>query len=139
MHLLDLASIVRELQENLQLNDEQLAWVVGVEGRTIDRWHHNRNFPHGKNREALEALQDVVRRLDETFVDQEGARQWLKAPGRYLGQFTPREALLAHRIDRVIGALEGIASGVYIRCVDENVRVDRDTHQLLSRSEPRAS
>jgi len=114
MHLLDLAAIVRELQENLQLSDEELAWVVGVEGRTIDRWHHNRNSPHGKNREVLEALQDVVRRLDETFVDQEGGRQWLNAPSRYLAQLTPRDALLARRIDRVIGALEGIASGVYI-------------------------
>ena len=114
MHLLDLAAIVRALQEKLQLTDEQLAWVVGVEGRTINRWRHKRNFPHGKNREALEALQDVVRRLDESFVDREGSRQWLNTPSRYLGQFTPRDALLARRIDRVVGALEGIASGVYL-------------------------
>lgn len=114
MHLLDLAAIIRELQQSLRLSDEELAWVVGVEGRTIDRWHHNRSIPHGKNREALEALQDVVRRVEEAFVDQEGASQWLNTPSRYLGQLTPRDALLARRIDRVIGALEAIASGVYI-------------------------
>lgn len=114
MQLLDLAAIVHELQESLQLTDEEFAWVVDVEGRTVDRWHDNRNIPHGKNRAALEALQDVVRRLHDTFVDQEGAREWLNTPSRYLGELTPRDALLARRIDRVIGALEGIASGVYI-------------------------
>lgn len=114
MHLLDLAVIVRELQETLELSDEEFAWVVGVEGRTIDRWHKNQSIPHGKNREALEALQDVVRRLDETFVDRDGARQWFNTPSRYLGELTPRDAVLARRVDRVIGALEGIASGVYI-------------------------
>lgn len=114
MRLLDLASIVHELQENLQLNDDEFAWVVGVEERTIGRWHHNQSIPQGKNRELLEALQDVVRRLDETFVDPEGASQWLNTASRYLGDLTPRDALLARRVDRVIGALEGIASGVYI-------------------------
>lgn len=114
MRLLDLAAIVRELQETLQLSDEELAWVVGVEGRTIERWHHNQSIPHGKNREALEALQDVARRLDETFVDREGTQQWLNTPSRYLGELTPRDAVLARRLDRVIGALEGITSSVYI-------------------------
>lgn len=36
MRLLDLALIVRELQETLQMSDEELARVVGVAERTID-------------------------------------------------------------------------------------------------------
>jgi hypothetical protein len=114
MRLLDLAAVVWELQETLQLSDEEIAWVVGVEGRTIGRWRHNQSIPHGKNREVLEALQDLVRRLDEVFMDREGARQWLNTASRYLGELSPREALLARRVDRVIGALEGMTSGVYI-------------------------
>jgi hypothetical protein len=114
MQLIDLSTILRGVQEALQLNDEDLAWIVGVEGRTIDRWNANQSFPQGKNREILEALQDVVRRLRETFVDNEAAQEWLRSPSRYLGDLTPRDALLARRIDRVIGALEAIASGVYL-------------------------
>jgi hypothetical protein len=57
------------------------------------------------------ALRD---RLLQMFGTREAVRDWLGARSRYLGGFTPTEALKAGRLDRVRADLDGLASGVYL-------------------------
>ena len=44
----------------------------------------------------------------------EAVQEWLRASSRYLGGFTPEEALKAGRLDRVRADLDGLAAGVYL-------------------------
>jgi hypothetical protein len=52
--------------------------------------------------------------LSETFTAWEGARDWLASPSRYLGGFTPLEAIRAGRVDRARQALMALSAGVYL-------------------------
>ena len=57
---------------------------------------------------------DLRDRLLRMFGTPEAAQAWLRASSRYLGGFSPEEALKAGRLDRVRADLEGLAAGVYL-------------------------
>ena len=59
-------------------------------------------------------LMEFHRHLEAMFSDWSGARDWLRAPSRYLGGFTPLEAMRAGRLDRARAALLALSSGVYL-------------------------
>jgi uncharacterized protein (DUF2384 family) len=111
MRLIDLASRVSSAQQALGLSNEDLAFIVEVDNRTVQRWLSNENFPQGKHDARLTQLNDIVRRLAETFSSQEAAQRWMTTESRDLAGMRPIDVLRGRRPDRVIGALEAIASG----------------------------
>jgi uncharacterized protein (DUF2384 family) len=67
---------------------------------------------HG--RERLHALEALTKALLEVFGSDERVQDWLTTENAYLGLLTPKEALIAGRIDRVDAALEALKSGAWV-------------------------
>jgi uncharacterized protein (DUF2384 family) len=113
-NLFDLKTVVDGLERDLAIPAETLAAAVGVDRRTIERWRTNQSVPQGKTRERLGDLVALRDRLLEMMGSREAVNGWLHAASRYLGDFTPAEALKAGRIDRVAADLDGLAGGIYL-------------------------
>ena len=112
--ILNCRPLIEGLERVLGLSAETVARALDVDRRTVDRWRANRSVPQGKTRQHLAELVGLRDRLLAMFGTPEGAQEWLQARSRYLGGFTPEEALKAGRLDRVRADLEGLAAGVYL-------------------------
>jgi hypothetical protein len=98
----------------LQLTDGELAQAVGASPRSVARWRADQTYPQHEARRRLDALDALVRRLDESFKSPEGAALWLRAESGYFGGLRPLDALLRGRIDAVDAALEALDAGVFV-------------------------
>ena len=105
---------VRALQDDLGLSSVDLQVVLETTPRHIERWASDRAYPQTKARQRLAELMVFHRHLEAMFSDWSGARDWLSAPSRYLGGFTPLEAMRAGRVDRARAALMALSAGVYL-------------------------
>lgn len=114
MALLDTTPVVRETEETLGLSTRELAQVLKVHPRTVARWLDGDTPQRNHGRERLEQLTELSEALIALFGSRKEVQLWLGAENRYLGMLTPREALLAGRIDRVSAAAEALATGVFI-------------------------
>lgn len=112
--ILNCGPIIERLEQDLDLSTDVIARAVDVDRRTVDRWRANRSVPQGRTRERLAELVALRDRLLAITGSREAARVWLKASSRYLGGFTPEEALKTGRLDRVRADLDGLAAGVYL-------------------------
>ena len=113
-NLFDLKAVVDGLEQDLGVPADILAAAVGVDRRTVERWRSNQTVPQGKTRERLGELLALRDRLLEAMGTREAVHGWLYAASRYLGDFTPAEALKAGRIDRVAADLDGLVGGIYL-------------------------
>lgn len=109
-----LDELVDGLTNFLQITDTQLAQILDVSPRTVERWRGAATFPQHESRQRLEALEALVHRLDESFKTPDGARLWLLADSGYFGGLKPIDALLRGRIDAVDAALEALDSGIFV-------------------------
>lgn len=112
--VLDCGPLIEGLERDLGVPLETIALAVDVDRRTVERWRANQSVPQGKTRQRLAELVTLRDRLLEMFGTAQAARDWLDASSRYLGGFTPAEALKAGRLDRVRADLDGLAAGVYL-------------------------
>lgn len=112
--LLDCGSLIEGLEQDLGASIEMIARALDVDRRTVERWRANQSVPQGRTRRRLADLMALRERLLQTFGTREAVEDWLGAPSRYLGGFTPAEALKAGRLDRVRADLDGLAAGVYL-------------------------
>jgi hypothetical protein len=112
--ILNCGPIIERLERDLDLSIETIARALDVDRRTVERWRANQSVPQGKTRERLSELVALRDRLLAIAGTPEAAHTWLKAPSRYLGGFTPEEALKTGRLDRVRADLDGLAAGVYL-------------------------
>jgi uncharacterized protein (DUF2384 family) len=114
VNVLSCGPIIDELERDLGISPETIALAVDVNQRTVERWRANDSVPQGRTRERLADLVELRDMLLRMFGTAEAARDWLRAQSRYLGGFTPLEALRAGRIDRVRADLDGLAAGIYL-------------------------
>lgn len=112
--ILNCGPIIEGLERDLGISVETVARAVDVDRRTVERWRANQSVPQGRTRERLAELIGLRDRLLRMFGTPEMAQEWLRARSRYLGGFTPAEALKAGRLDRVRADLDGLAAGVYL-------------------------
>ena len=112
--VLDCGPLIEGLERDLGVSLETIALALDVDRRTVERWRANQSVPQGKTRQRLAELVALRDRLLGMFGTSETAREWLGARSRYLGGFTPAEALRAGRLDRVRADLDGLAAGVYL-------------------------
>ncbi len=110
--IVDLAPKIDELERDFQLSSDALATILGVNPRTVGRWHSG-TTPDKQALRRLDALWSLRARAWEMFSNREEIVQWLHAQSAYLGWLTPAEVLRAGRIDRVCADLDGLAGGVY--------------------------
>jgi uncharacterized protein (DUF2384 family) len=106
--------MVEGLKRDLGITIETIALALEVDRRTVERWRANQSVPQGKTRERLAELIDLRDQMLRLFGTADRAQDWLRARSRYLGEFTPEEALKTGRIDRVRADLDGLAAGVYL-------------------------
>jgi transcriptional regulator with XRE-family HTH domain len=106
--------LIERLEQQLGLSVETIASALGVDRRTVERWRANQSVPHGKTRARLAELVALGNRLQAMMGTSEAVQEWLRARSRYLGEFTPEEALKAGRLDRVSADLDGLAAGIYL-------------------------
>lgn len=111
---LDCGLLIEGLEQDLGVSPDVIALALEVDRRTVERWRANQSVPQGRTRQRLRELLALRDRLLEMFGTREAARDWLSARSRYLGEFTPAEALKAGRLDRVRADLDGLAGGVYL-------------------------
>ena len=102
---------LRQLQDDLGLDERGLALALGVDKRTLSRWISGDNYPQREARKRLQQLVNLHYALHLMWSDMDAARSWLHRPSPYLGQTEPIELVRAGRFDRVEAALEAIASG----------------------------
>jgi hypothetical protein len=114
LSILNCGPLIEGLERDLGVSLETIARAVDVDRRTVERWRANHSVPQGKTRERLGELVVLRDQLLRMFGSPEVAQEWLQASSRYLGGFTPEEALKAGRLDRVRADLEGLAAGVYL-------------------------
>lgn len=112
--VLNSGPIIEGLERDLGISAETIAVALDVDRRTVERWRANQSVPQGKTRERLGELVALRDELLRMFGTPEAAQEWLRASSRYLGGFTPHEALKAGRPDRLRADLEGLAAGVYL-------------------------
>ena len=112
--ILNCGPLIEGLERDLGISLDTIARVLDVDRRTVERWRANQRVPQGKTRERLAELINLRDRLLGMSGTDEAAQAWLQPSSRYLGGFTPEEALKAGRLDRVRADLEGLAAGVYL-------------------------
>ena len=112
--ILNCGPLIEALGQDLGMSSETIALALGVDRRTVERWRANQSVPQGKTRHRLGQLLALRDQLLQMFPSREVAQEWLGTSSRYLGGFTPEEALKAGRLDRVRADLDGLAAGVYL-------------------------
>jgi hypothetical protein len=112
--ILNCGPLIEGLERDLGISVETIALALNVDRRTVERWRANQSVPQGQTRQRLGELVEVRDQLLRMFGTPEAAQAWLRASSRYLGGFTPQEALKAGRLDRLRADLEGLAAGVYL-------------------------
>ena len=105
---------VRVLQSHLGLSAADLQMVLETSPKYIERWASDQAYPQTKARQRLAELMAFHDHLEVMFREWEGARDWLRAPSRYLAGLTPLEVIRAGRADRVREALMALSAGVYL-------------------------
>ncbi|MGI8857323.1 MAG: antitoxin Xre/MbcA/ParS toxin-binding domain-containing protein [Thermomicrobiales bacterium] len=105
---------VEQVQRILALSDDELAYILSASPRTLNRWRSSETYPQHEARERLATLVSLAERLAETFRTEEASHTWMRASHRYLGGFTPTEAIRAGRVDRVDAALGALDAGIFI-------------------------
>jgi hypothetical protein len=112
--VLDCGPLIERLEQDLGVSLDVIAPALDVDRRTVERWRANQSVPQGKTRQRLGELIALRDRLLRMFGTQEAVQDWLGTRSRYLGGFTPAEALKAGRLDRVRADLDGLAAGIYL-------------------------
>jgi uncharacterized protein (DUF2384 family) len=116
MAMLDITprQAIEQIQRSLALSDNELAHVLSSSLRTLNRWRSNMACPQHETRERLAILVALAEHLTETFRTEEAGHTWINTSSRYLGGFTPADAIRAGRFDRAEAALGALDSGIFI-------------------------
>jgi Antitoxin Xre/MbcA/ParS C-terminal toxin-binding domain len=103
------ARIVDDLREGVLTNAE-LAEVTGVKTRQVQHWASGAHRPQGDAKDRLLEVHYIVDRLLEVYKP-EGADIWIHGRNRDLGGEKPIDLLRAGAFERVLAAVERLASG----------------------------
>lgn len=109
------AWVIEEVERGFCLSRTELARALAVSPQTLGHWHAGENTPPPEAWTRLTAWYALHRRLVDTFTDgQDGARDWLHTPKRYLAGRPPAELAREGRFDRIEAALGVLEAGIFI-------------------------
>lgn len=103
------ARLVDDLREAVLTNAE-LAEITGVKIRQVQHWASGAHRPQGDAKDRLLELHYIVERLLEVYKP-EGADIWVHGRNRSLDGQKPIDLLRAGAFERVLAAVERLASG----------------------------
>ena len=101
-------------QETLELSIVDIAEVLGISRRTIQRWNRKEHVPSKSHLERLEKMSELRFLLESVFKNNDAALKWLWSPCPDFKGKTPISLLLKADIDPVLGILAAIESGAYL-------------------------
>jgi putative toxin-antitoxin system antitoxin component (TIGR02293 family) len=96
-----------------ELDQGQLARLLGTNPRTVSRWRREQARPrHGARERLLEVL-SVLELLSKTLRPQP-AHDWLFTPNPLLGHHKPVDLLQEGKYRDVLGAIDALGEGVFV-------------------------
>lgn len=103
------ARLVDDMRDAVLTNAE-LAEITGVKTRQVQHWASGAHRPQGAAKDKLLELHYIIERLREVYTP-EGADIWLHGRNRGLDGEKPIDLLRAGEFERVLAAIERLASG----------------------------
>jgi CheY-like chemotaxis protein len=105
---LGLDSVLRDFD----ISQEMLARILRVSSRTVSRWLLGQATPSPAQRERIEKLKLLHRRLLKT-IKREAIPKYLQAYNENLRGNRPIDLLFNQRLDEILADLAGLEEGVY--------------------------
>lgn len=102
---------VEQAHDLLGLTYADVARAIKADESTIHRWRAGDSEPSPIFLDRLDALGELLSELRRTVKDKATARYWLDRAVPALGGRTPREVLLAGRLERLTALLAGFNAG----------------------------
>jgi len=103
------ATLLNALQERLDLKPEEMASLLGISSRTLERRREKGALTSAES-ERLYRLVRLFRKAVNVFENEEEARRWLKRPQMRLGEQVPLEIARlepgAREAERLLGRIE---------------------------------
>lgn len=109
----DLADRLGAAAAKTELDQVDLARVLGTNPRTISRWLQRQATPRPDARERLLELLAVLEALSQVLQPQ-AAHDWLFTPNPLLDHHKPVELMRQGDVRLVLGAIDGLAEGVFV-------------------------
>lgn len=103
------ARLVEDVRGSL-LTNADLAEITGVKIRQVQHWVSGAHRPQGQAKDRLLELHYIVERLREIYTP-EGVDIWIHGRNKGLGGRKPIELLVNGEFERVLAAVERLASG----------------------------
>jgi transcriptional regulator with XRE-family HTH domain len=101
-----------DLTEEFDLDQGQVASVIGANPRTVARWLRSETSPSREARERLLEFVAVLERLT-IVLKAEAATDWLFTPNGLLSNEKPATALREGRYREVLGAIDALGEAVF--------------------------
>lgn len=108
-----LAERLEELRERTDLDQVEVARVIGAHPRTVSRWLRDDVAPRREIRERLLEVLAVLDRLS-AVLRPEPAHDWLFTPNPLLGYEKPADLLRDGKFRDVLGAIDALGEGVFV-------------------------
>lgn len=102
-----------ELAERLELEQADLARVMGTNPKTVSRWLQERSEPRRATRERLLEFIAVLEQLSATLRPA-AAHDWLFTPNPLLAHDKPADLIRDGQYRRVLGAIDALAENVFL-------------------------
>lgn len=99
--------------ERADLDQEDVARLLGTNPRTVSRWLRQEAAPRREARERLLEFLAVVERLSGVLRP-EPAHDWLFSPNPLLGHEKPVDLLVQGQYRKVLGAIDAMGEGVFV-------------------------
>lgn len=111
-----MTTLTKRLEDSIsriQLDEADVARIVGTHLRTVYRWFREEAEPRRTARERLLELDAVANRLSGVLRP-EPARDWLYTPNPLLDHQKPVDLLREGRYREVLGAIDQLGEGVFV-------------------------
>ena len=109
----DLAERLGRATGQIELDQTELARVLGTNPRTVARWLSRQTAPRPDARERLLELIVVLEKLSGVLRP-EPAHDWLFTPNHSLDHHKPVDLLRMGEFRRVLGAIDAMSEGVFV-------------------------
>jgi putative toxin-antitoxin system antitoxin component (TIGR02293 family) len=108
-----LAHRLRGAAERTDLDQADLASLVGTNPRTVARWLAEESEPRTDSRRRLLEILAVLESLS-AVLQPRAAHDWLFSPNPQVGHEKPIELLEAGEWRAVLGLIDALAEGVFV-------------------------
>jgi putative toxin-antitoxin system antitoxin component (TIGR02293 family) len=108
-----LAERLGHLVEKTDLDQAEVARVLGTSTRTVSRWLRDQVAPRREFRERLLEFLAVLERLS-MVLRPEPAHDWLFTPNPLLDYHKPADLLRGGKFREVLAAVDALGEGVFV-------------------------